>query len=68
MLAELRDLVVENARVIHFAESKTEGSGEGLAVLMHSNSQTDAIALMALIELGGESSATTAWRRRSWRA
>ncbi|WP_106093242.1 Ig-like domain-containing alpha-2-macroglobulin family protein [Enhygromyxa salina] len=54
VLAELDDLVVENARVIHFAESRTEAAGDGLAVLMHSNTQTDAIALMALIELGRE--------------
>ncbi|KIG17599.1 conserved hypothetical protein-putative secreted protein [Enhygromyxa salina] len=54
VLAELEDLVIENARVIHFAESKTEAAGDGLAALMHSNTQTDAIALMALIELGQE--------------
>ena len=51
--AELRDLVIENAKVIHFAESKTEAAAsDGLAVLMHSNTQTDAIALMFLLELG----------------
>jgi alpha-2-macroglobulin len=54
-LAELRDLVIENAKVIHFAESKSEaGSADGLAVLMHSNTQTDAIALMFLLELGAK--------------
>jgi uncharacterized protein YfaS (alpha-2-macroglobulin family) len=53
VLAELRDLVIENAKVIHFAESRSEAaSAEGLSVLMHSNTQTDAIALMALLELG----------------
>ena len=55
VVAELRDLVVENARTIHFAESKSEaGSSEGLSILMHSNTQTDAIVLMTLLELGGE--------------
>ncbi|MFO7561535.1 MAG: Ig-like domain-containing protein [Enhygromyxa sp.] len=53
VLAELRDLVIENAKVIHFAESRTEAAAaEGLSVLMHSNTQTDAIALIALLELG----------------
>ncbi|WP_181197349.1 Ig-like domain-containing alpha-2-macroglobulin family protein [Enhygromyxa salina] len=55
VLEELNDQVVENARVIHFAESRTEaGAADGLAVLMHSNTQTDAIALMALMEIGEE--------------
>ena len=54
VLAELRDLVIENARVIHFAESRTEAAAEGLATLMHSNTQTDAIALMTLMEIGQE--------------
>lgn len=53
VLAELRDLVIENAKVIHFAESRSEAAAaEGLSVLMHSNTQTDAIALIALLELG----------------
>lgn len=56
VLAELRDLVIENARVIHFAESRTEAAAEGLATLMHSNTQTDAIALMTLMEIGQETS------------
>jgi uncharacterized protein YfaS (alpha-2-macroglobulin family) len=56
VLAELRDLVIENARVIHFAESRTEAAAEGLQTLMHSNTQTDAIALMALMEIGQETS------------
>jgi len=54
VLEELRASVVENARVIHFAESKTETSSQGLTLLMHSNTQTDAIVLMTLIELGEE--------------
>jgi len=54
VLAELRDLVIEDARVIRFAESRTEAAAEGLAVLMHSNTQTDAIVLMTLLELGDE--------------
>ena len=55
VLAELRDLVVENARVIHFAELRTEAAAaDGLSVLMHSNTQTDAIVLMALLEIGQE--------------
>ena len=54
VLAELRAQIVEGARVVHFAESRTEAAAAGLAVLMHSNTQTDALALMALLELDEE--------------
>lgn len=51
VLEELRDGVVESARTIHFAESRSEAASDGLRLLMHSNVQTDAIALMALLEI-----------------
>ena len=53
MLEELKDGVVESARTIHFAEGRSEAAKEGLRVLMHSNVQTDSIALMALLEIDG---------------
>lgn len=55
VLTELRNLAVEDARVLHFVESTSEAAAaDGLAVLMHSNTQTDAVALMTLIDLGEE--------------
>lgn len=53
VLEELKDGVVESARTIHFAEGRSEAAKEGLRVLMHSNVQTDSIALMALLEIDG---------------
>jgi hypothetical protein len=49
--AELKDLVIESAREVHFAESKSEAASDGLRLLMHSSVQTDAIVLMALLEI-----------------
>lgn len=53
-VAELRKAidaaVVESPRAIHFAESASEADAEGLSLLMHSNVQTDAIILMALLD------------------
>lgn len=51
VLKELADGVVEGARTIHFAEGKSEAASDGLRLLMHSSVQTDAIALMALLEI-----------------
>lgn len=51
IMAELKTKVVESARTIHFAESSSEADAEGLRVLMHSSVQTDAIVLMALLEV-----------------
>lgn len=48
---ELRDAVVETARTIHFAEGRSEAASSGLRLLMHSSAQTDAIVLMALLEI-----------------
>ncbi len=50
-LADFRARVKEGARVVHFIESKSESAAEGLQLLMHSDVQTDAIALMALLEV-----------------
>jgi alpha-2-macroglobulin len=49
--ADLRARVTETARTAHFAEATTEEDAFGLQVLMHSDVQTDAVALMALLEL-----------------
>lgn len=51
ILAELREAVVESPRTIHFVEGKSEAGADGLRVLMHSNVQTDAIVLMAMLEV-----------------
>ncbi len=40
VMEELRNAVVENARTIHFAESRTEAASDGLRLLMHSDVQT----------------------------
>ncbi|MEM9462205.1 MAG: Ig-like domain-containing protein [Myxococcota bacterium] len=50
ILDELRDVAVESPKAVHFAEGKSEAEAEGLRVLMHSSVQTDAIALVALLE------------------
>ena len=47
----LKQAVVESARTVHFAEARSEASSDGLRLLMHSNVQTDAIALIALLEI-----------------
>jgi len=51
LLTEFRSRVLESAKTIHFAESTEEAAMEGLRVLMHSDVQTDAIALMAWLEV-----------------
>ena len=51
LLKDLRARVTETARTAHFAESTSQAEAEGLQLLMHSNVQTDAIALMALLEI-----------------
>lgn len=51
VLDELRDAAVESPRTIHFAEGKSEAEAEGLRVLMHSSAQTDAIVLIAMLEV-----------------
>ena len=51
VLDELRDAAIESPRALHFAEGKSEADRDGLRVLMHSSVQTDAIALIALLEV-----------------
>ena len=51
ILAELREAAVENARTVHFAESRSEAAADGLRLLMHSDVQTDSIVMMALLEV-----------------
>lgn len=51
MLAELRKAVIESPKTIHFEEGRSEAdAADGLRVLMHSNVQTDAIVLMAMLD------------------
>jgi len=51
VLDELRDAAVDSPAAVHFAEGRSEAEAEGLRVLMHSSVQTDAIVLMALLEV-----------------
>ncbi len=51
---ELLRLATEDAKVAHFVEGRSEALSEGLQTLMHSSVQTDAIALMALLEVAPE--------------
>jgi uncharacterized protein YfaS (alpha-2-macroglobulin family) len=51
LLEEIKKSVVESPSTIHFAESTSEAAAEGLRVLMHSSTQTDAIVLIALLEV-----------------
>ncbi|MBV1859645.1 MAG: hypothetical protein KUG77_14625 [Nannocystaceae bacterium] len=51
ILAQLREAVIESPKTIHFEEGRSEAAAaDGLRVLMHSNVQTDAIVLMALLD------------------
>ncbi|MEX1365527.1 MAG: alpha-2-macroglobulin family protein, partial [Nannocystaceae bacterium] len=50
VLDELRDAVVESPAAAHFSEGRSEAEADGLRVLMHSSVQTDAIALVAMLE------------------
>jgi alpha-2-macroglobulin len=51
LLTELRAKVVETAKTAHFAERVGEAESDGLQLLMHSDVQTDAVALMALLDV-----------------
>ncbi len=51
---ELVRLATEDAKVAHFVERRSEGFADGLQTLMHSSVQTDAIVLMALLEVAPE--------------
>jgi hypothetical protein len=51
---EITGLATEDAKVAHFVEGRSEARAEGLQTLMHSSVQTDAIALMALLEVAPE--------------
>ncbi len=51
VLKEVREAVIESAKAIHFEEGRSEAAAaDGLRVLMHSNVQTDAIVLMAMLD------------------
>ncbi|MGH1345097.1 MAG: Ig-like domain-containing protein [Nannocystales bacterium] len=51
ILAQLREAVIESPKTIHFEEGRSEAdAADGLRVLMHSNVQTDAIVLMAMLD------------------
>ncbi len=48
---EISRQVIEDAKSAHFVEAQSEAFAEGLQLLMHSSVQTDAIILMALLEV-----------------
>jgi uncharacterized protein YfaS (alpha-2-macroglobulin family) len=51
LLEEIRKAAIDSPKAVHFEEGRSEAdAAEGLRVLMHSNVQTDAILLMALLE------------------
>jgi len=51
ILAQLRKAVIESPKTIHFEEGRSEAdAADGLRILMHSNVQTDAIVLMAMLD------------------
>ena len=51
LLKDFRARVTENARTAHFAERTSEAEADGLQLLMHSDVQTDAVTLMAMLEI-----------------
>ena len=51
LLKDFRARVTENARTAHFAESTSEADADGLQLLMHSSVQSDAVTLMALLDI-----------------
>lgn len=51
LLAQMRAAVIESPKTIHFEEGRSEAdAANGLAILMHSNVQTDSIVLMAMLD------------------
>ncbi len=51
LLKDFRARVTETARTAHFAERVSEADTDGMQLLMHSDVQTDAVALMSLLEI-----------------
>jgi hypothetical protein len=51
LLKDFRARVTETARTAHFAERVSEADADGMQLLMHSDVQTDAVALMSLLEI-----------------
>jgi uncharacterized protein YfaS (alpha-2-macroglobulin family) len=54
LLKDFRARVTETARTAHFAERVNEADSDGLQLLMHSDVQTDAVALMSILEIAPE--------------
>lgn len=55
ILEEIRKAIIESPKTIHFEEGRSEAdAADGLRVLMHSNVQTDAIVLMAMLDAAPE--------------
>lgn len=55
IVEEIRKAVIESPKTIHFEEGRSEAdAADGLRVLMHSNVQTDAIVLMAMLDAAPE--------------
>ena len=51
LLKDFRARVTENARTAHFAERTSEAEADGLQLLMHSSVQSDAVTLMAMLDI-----------------
>lgn len=55
ILEQIREAVIESPKTIHFEEGRSEAdAADGLRILMHSNVQTDAIVLMAMLDAAPE--------------
>lgn len=55
ILEQIREAVIESPKTIHFEEGRSEAdAADGLRVLMHSNVQTDAIVMMAMLDAAPE--------------
>lgn len=54
LLKDFRARVTETARTAHYAERTNEAEADGLQLLMHSDVQTDAVTMMAMLELAPE--------------
>ncbi len=55
ILEQIRGAVIESPKTIHFEEGRGEAdAADGLRILMHSNAQTDAIVLMAMLDAAPE--------------
>ena len=55
LVKQMREAAIASAKAVHFEEGRSEAdAADGLRVLMHSNVQTDAIVLMAMLDAAPE--------------